>query len=121
MRYFSHRWLILGLYGEDFVAGYPALVFIAVGAALGVMFSMAPVYLQFVGQNRLVLGITTVAGLLNIGLLFPLASRWGATGAAAAYCISLGVMSLAFRGLAFRRVNRKLAALEAQHAGTPGQ
>ena len=111
---------ILGLFGKDFVAGYPALVLIAVGTGIGVMFSMAPLCLQFVGQNRLVLGITMAAGLLNIGLLFPLASRWGATGAAAAYAISLGVMFLAFRGAGFRRINRKLAAIERREGGGIG-
>jgi O-antigen/teichoic acid export membrane protein len=108
---------ILGLYGEAFVAGYPALLLIAAGSAIGVAFSMAPFYLQFVGQNKLVLGITTAAGLLNIGLLFPLADRWGATGAAAAYAISLGAMSIAFRVLALRGVNRTLDELEAREAG----
>jgi O-antigen/teichoic acid export membrane protein len=87
---------ILGLYGPDFVAGYPALCFIAGGASVSVWFAMAPNYLKFVGRNRLVLGITAAAALLNVGLLVILGPRYGATGAGAAYGISLAIMAVVF-------------------------
>jgi O-antigen/teichoic acid export membrane protein len=93
---------ILGLYGPDFAAGYPALCFIAGGASVSVWFAMAPNYLKFVGRNRLVLGITAAAALLNIGLLVVLGPRYGATGAGAAYGISLAVMAIVFLVLGLR-------------------
>jgi O-antigen/teichoic acid export membrane protein len=93
---------ILGLYGPDFTAGYPALCFIAGGASVSVWFAMAPNYLKFVGRNRLVLGITAAAALLNVGLLVVLGPRYGATGAGAAYGISLAVMAVVFLVLGLR-------------------
>jgi O-antigen/teichoic acid export membrane protein len=93
---------ILGLYGPDFAAGYPALCFIAGGASISVWFAMAPNYLKFVGRNRLVLGITAAAALLNLGLLVVLGPRFGATGAGAAYGISLAIMAVVFLVLGLR-------------------
>jgi O-antigen/teichoic acid export membrane protein len=93
---------ILGLYGPDFTAGYPALCFIAGGASVSVWFAMAPNYLKFVGRNRLVLGITAAAALLNVGLLVVRGPRYGATGAGAAYGISLAVMAVVFLVLGLR-------------------
>lgn len=93
---------ILQLFGTEFEAGYPALCFIAAGASISVCFAMAPNYLKFVGRNRQVLGITAVAGLLNVALLLVLGPRWGATGAAAAYGISLAVMAIVFFVLGLR-------------------
>jgi len=93
---------ILSLFGPEFEAGYPALCFIAGGASISVWFAMAPNYLKFVGRYRSVLAITAVAGLLNLGLLVILGPRYGATGAGAAYGISLAAMAFAFVFLGLR-------------------
>jgi O-antigen/teichoic acid export membrane protein len=93
---------ILRLFGAEFEAGYPALCLIAAGASISVWFAMAPNYLKFVGRNGQVLGITAAAGLLNVALLVALGPRWGATGAAAAYAISLAVMAVVFFLLGIR-------------------
>lgn len=93
---------VLRLFGAEFEAGYPALCFIAAGASISVWFAMAPSYLKFVGRNGQVLGITAAAGLLNLALLIILGPRWGATGAAAAYAVSLAVMAITFFVLGLR-------------------
>lgn len=93
---------ILQLFGPEFEAGYPALCFIAGGASISVWFAMAPNYLKFVGRNRQVLGITAAAGLLNMLLLLVLGPRWGATGAGAAYGISVAMMAIVFIVLGLR-------------------
>lgn len=92
----------LRLFGPEFEAGYPALCIIAVGSSISVWFSMAPNYLKFVDRNRQVLGITAAAGLLNVVLLVVFGPRWGATGAALAYSISLIVMASVFFALGLR-------------------
>lgn len=97
---------ILGLYGPEFAAGYPALCFIAGGASISVWYAMAPNYLKFVGRNRLVLSITAAAALLNVGLLAVLGPRYGATGAGAAYGISLATMAVIFYILGLRTAKR---------------
>ena len=84
---------ILQLFGPEFEEGYAALCWIAGGATVSVWFAMAPNYLKFV---RLVLGITAAAGGLNALLLALLGPGYGATGAAAAYGISLAAMAVTF-------------------------
>ena len=73
---------------------------------------MAPSYLKFVGRNGQVLVITAAAGLLNVALLMALGPRWGATGAAAAYGISLAVMAIVFFVLGLRTAARSRPAVE---------
>lgn len=93
---------ILGLFGPEFELGYAALCWISGGASVSVWFSMAPSYLKFVGRNRMVLGITAAGGALNVLLLVWLGPRHGATGAAAAYAVSLSFMAVTFLGLGLR-------------------
>lgn len=86
---------ILGLYGPGFEHGYPALCILAAGVAVAVIFAMAPHGLQFAGKSSWVLGVITVAGFLNMGLLMIFGGRFGATGAAVAYSTSLFAMYVA--------------------------
>ena len=88
---------ILGLFGEAFVAGYPALCVIAVGASISTIFSATPYYLQFIDQNKLVLSWTSAAVIANIVLCFPLGYYFGATGAACAYTFPLVLLYLGMR------------------------
>jgi len=63
-------------------------------------------YLNFAGKASTVIGATACAAALNVLLLFVLGRRYGATGAALAYAISLGGLSVAFflLGLSIRRL-----------------
>lgn len=99
---------ILRLFGPEFTEGFAALCWIVAGASVSVWFAMAPNYLKFVEMNRPVLGITAAAGGLNVVLLVVLGSRFGATGAGAAYGISLAAMSITFFVLARRAARRIL-------------
>lgn len=99
---------ILGLYGPQFREGHGALVWIAGGASIGVLFAMAPNYLKYIRRSDLVLGITVVAAAVNFGLILLLGPEHGATGAAIAYAVSLGGMSLAFLALGLRSVTSHL-------------
>jgi O-antigen/teichoic acid export membrane protein len=97
---------ILRLFGPEFTEGFAALCWIVAGASVSVWFAMAPNYLKFVQMNHTVLGITAAAGGLNMLLLVVLGSRLGATGAGAAYGISLAAMSITFYVLARRASQR---------------
>jgi O-antigen/teichoic acid export membrane protein len=102
---------IMGLYGPEFTGGYPALCILALGIAVSVKYAMASLALQFFGKARWVLGATCVAGLLNVALLVALGGPFGATGAAIAYSLSLGGMSLAMYLKALYWVRRQQAAM----------
>lgn len=78
---------ILGLFGPEFVDGYPALCIIAVATCVWTMASLAPSFLKYVNRQRFVVVATTVAVLAHIGLCFPLGYYYGATGAAISYAI----------------------------------
>ncbi len=78
---------ILSLFGSDFSQGYQALLICAAGAAFSTLFSDSPYYLQFMGRNRLVVGLMSLAALSMVGLSFILGSRYGATGVALAYAV----------------------------------
>jgi O-antigen/teichoic acid export membrane protein len=110
---------ILGLYGPDFTAAYPALCMIAAGASVSVWFAMAPNYLKFIGRGNLVLGVTAVAGVLNILLLLLWARPYGATGAGAAYGISLASMAIVFFGLGLRSIHKQQERANAPASKTP--
>ena len=99
---------ILGVFGPEFVEGYPALVWISGGASISVILSMAPNYLKFIRRNRLVLGITAVAAAANFGLILWLGPKHGATGAAIAYAISIGGMALLFAALGLYSVQKHI-------------
>lgn len=109
---------ILELYGPDFARGYPALCILAAGVAVSVKYAGAPLALQFFGKARWVLGAICVAGLLNVALLVVLGGAFGATGAAIAYSLSLGGMSLAIYLKALYWIRRQQAAMPGTADGT---
>jgi len=95
---------ILGVFGEDFVAAYPALCWIAAGAAVSTMFSAAPYYLQFNSRNGVVLGATAVAVAISVVLCLVLGPRLGSLGAAVAYAVPLAALFATLRFLGIRHV-----------------
>lgn len=83
---------ILSLFGSYFSQGYQALCICAVGAAFSSLFSDSPYYLQFMGRNRLVVSLISLAALSMIFLAFTLGSRYGATGVALAYAVTTALL-----------------------------
>jgi O-antigen/teichoic acid export membrane protein len=93
---------ILRLFGEDFVVAYPALVLISIGSSLWTLFSMAPSFLLFAGQKRALLINFLSHGLILTVLTTLLFLHYGVVGAAAAYALSIGSLSLVNLWLAER-------------------
>ena len=85
---------ILHLYGAEYAGAHGALAVIALGAAVSVLFAMAPYYLKFIDEGRIVLGVTATAAVVYVALLVVLGRRHGAMGAAFAYAISAAGMSI---------------------------
>ncbi len=100
---------ILGLFGSNFSQGYQALLISAAGAAFSTLFSDSPYYLQFMGRNRLVVSLMSVAALSMMALSFMLGSRYGSTGVALAYAAPTMLLFSSLKWLANRHMRNLFA------------
>lgn len=100
---------ILNLFGAAFTPGYTALCISAVGAAFSTLFSDSPYYLQFMGRNRLVVGLITLAATGMVVLSFILGARYGASGVALAYALPTILLFSSLKYLAYRHMRKQFA------------
>ncbi len=88
-------WL-LNLWGPEFIAGSDSLRILCLANFFNVATGSVASMLTMTGRERIVLRITTICGLLNIGLNWALIVRYGATGAAMATAAALIVSNLLY-------------------------
>lgn len=100
---------ILELFGPDFSEGYLALCICSLGAAVNSLYSDSPYYLQFMGKNRLVVGLMCLAAAGMLGLSFILGNVYGATGVAIAYAAPTIILFSLLKLLARRHLQRYLS------------
>ena len=87
-------WL-LAIFGEEYVAGYGALVLLGMGQFINAISGSVGYYLSMTGAHKAFRNIVTVGALVNVflnGLLIP---RWGLEGAAFASMVALASWNLA--------------------------
>ena len=94
---------ILGLFGRDFQAGYAALALLSVGKLVSSATGSVGYMLNMTGHQRLNLLNSLILGVVNATLNALWIGRWGATGAAAASALSLGLVNV-FRVIEVRAV-----------------
>lgn len=99
---------ILNLFGDEFVLGYPVLFVCAAGSVFMTLFSDALYYLQFMGQNRLVIGLMSLAALSMLVLSVTLGARHGAFGVATAYALPTLLLFSALKWCAHRHMRQYL-------------
>lgn len=104
---------ILHLFGAKFDFGYPTLLVCAAGAVFHSLFSDAPYYLQFMGMNRLVLGLMGTGAIMLIVLASWLGSRYGMLGVAVSYAGSTVLVFVGLKVVASRHL-RSLVRLNAR-------
>jgi len=95
---------IIDLFGANYSQGYQALFISAFGAAFSTLFSDSPYYLQFMGRNRLVISLMSLAALSMIALSFILGARYGSTGVAMAYAAPTLLLFSSLKWLAYRHM-----------------
>jgi O-antigen/teichoic acid export membrane protein len=105
------RWL-LSFYGPDYVAGYPALLFLLVGLTFNYTFFWNRPLLLSLGLPGFPIRATLTAGLLKMALAFALVPRFGlaAAGALLSFYYILSVGMMVWRGvkeIKFQEVNRE--------------
>ena len=97
---------ILGLFGDQFGAGYNTVLIIAVGASISALYADIPYYLQFMGFHRAVLSLTLLATLSMVALGFLLGAEYGILGVAIAYMIPVVLLFIVLRIMAMLRFRR---------------
>jgi len=95
---------ILSLFGSGFSQGYQALFISAIGAAFSTLFSDSPYYLQFMGRNRLVVSLMSLAAISMVSLSHTLGPHYGATGVALAYAVPTMLLFSSLKWLANRHM-----------------
>ena len=103
---------ILGLFGDQFGAGYDTVLIIAVGASFSALYADIPYYLQFMGLHRAVLSLTLLATLSMVALGFLLGAEYGVMGVAFAYMMPVVLLFSTLRIMIMLRFRRVLRAKE---------
>lgn len=103
---------ILGWFGPEFRAGYPALCLLTIGTGTATVFAMAAEYLKFTGRMKTLLLIYSLGGAALAFLTGWLAPAYGATGAAIALSVVLIGMTVVFERLATWQLFKEIRNLE---------
>lgn len=120
LAYIALAWLfarpLVAMFRPEFAEeGALALRLLACGTAISIYFSVAPTYLKHSGQGRELYRHVAIGALVQLGLLWWLVPRFGATGAATASLVATVVI---YGNLA-RLARRELTALEASEMRAP--
>lgn len=96
---------VLRLFRPEFAEqGLPALRILSVGVAVAVLLALAPTYLKFRRRKAATYATVSIAAVAQLLLLVWLVPRAGATGAAAAYVLSMCGMYAAFAWMGHREL-----------------
>jgi O-antigen/teichoic acid export membrane protein len=98
------RWLIDGLFGEEFAAAYPALVILAVGQLVNAWAGSVGMFLSMTGHEKDTLKGLAAAALLNLVLNILLIPPFGMVGAAGATALSMVMWNIVLAVLLNRRL-----------------
>jgi O-antigen/teichoic acid export membrane protein len=93
---------VLGAFGPDFVAGYPALLILIGGYLLAAASGVAGYVLIMTNYETAVAVISALGAGMNVVGNLVLIPLWGINGAAGATALSTVAVSLAFAVLAYR-------------------
>ncbi len=96
--------LVLGLFGTEFVAGYPALVVLVVGRLLSATMGLAGFMMTMTGNERQAATSLFVAVIINVALNYILISWLGIVGAA----LATALVKLGWNLALTRSINQRL-------------
>lgn len=98
---------ILSMFGDEFVEGYRALCLIALASSVWTIFSLSPLYLNYIQKEAFVVGATAIAVVLGVALCAVLGGTYGATGGAVAYAVSVSLLYITFAFVAYRNLRKR--------------
>ena len=85
---------LVGIYGDRFAEGAPALFILAAGNMVFALFGLGSNVISGAGRGKLLLVNSAVSIVLNTALNALLIPRWGIAGAAAATAFTLGAVAV---------------------------
>ena len=88
-----HQW-VLGLFGDEFVAGSTVLIILCIGQVVNSMSGSVGVILQMTGYQKVYQNIVLIALILNLILNLLLVPAYGTIGAAIATVISISCWNI---------------------------
>lgn len=97
---------ILALFGEGFVAAWPAMAVVALGAAALAAVGPAERVLNMIGAERACAKVYVAAGLVAVALAFTLVPAWGIMGAAVGLALTMLLEAIGL-GLVLRAALRR--------------
>jgi O-antigen/teichoic acid export membrane protein len=95
---------LLGLFGPNFIDGYPLLFIISIGLVVRASIGPAESLLTMAGQHNICAAVYTAAFALSVALNFALIPRYGLQGAAAATTLALVAEAIAVYVLTVTRL-----------------
>lgn len=98
------RWLLEGLFGEEFGRAYPALAILAAGQLFNACAGSVGLFLSMSGHEKDALKGLTAAAVLNFALNAALIPPFGIVGAAIATAISMVTWNVLLGMMLYRRL-----------------
>ncbi|MCB0321923.1 MAG: flippase [Bdellovibrionales bacterium] len=102
---------LLLIFGEEFVAAYPALVILALGQMINALAGSSGYVMTMTGHQNIALKIMSISAVVNILLNWLLIPRYGMNGAAWATALSLVGWNVAFVVYARRKIGLRTTVL----------
>lgn len=96
---------ILGLFGDEFVVGYMALLILLLGQAVNALAGSVGFLMTMTGHQNKAAQILCVSAVINIILNIILISIYGVIGAAIATAVSTALWNILMLGYIWRRLN----------------
>ena len=81
--------LLLGIFGEEFEAGYIALIMLTIGQLISAMSGSVGYFLNMTGHQKILNRILFLGGIINVILNIILIPKFGISGAAFASMVSM--------------------------------
>lgn len=87
--------ILISIFGNEFAAAYPALVFLAIGQFVNSITGASGLFMDMTGNQNVLRNIAIIAALGNIGLSLILIPIYGLNGAALAAMSSIAFLNIA--------------------------
>jgi O-antigen/teichoic acid export membrane protein len=111
---------LLGLFGPQFVDGYPVMLVLVLGFLIRASMGPAEFLLNMLGEQAWCAGVLAVTATLNVALNFALVPAYGLVGAATATSISLTAAALMNHAVARRRLALEISIWSSLVRRAPG-
>jgi O-antigen/teichoic acid export membrane protein len=97
--------IVLGLFGQEFIGAYDALIILAVGQTINALAGSVGFLLTMTQYQQIAVIVIGVSTLLNIGLNAIMIPKWGIEGSAFATAISVVFWNVTLFFFVVKKIN----------------